>query len=115
MNDIIEHAKLITCIVPKGKGEIIQRALVEEKGMHSGNFHRGRGVGRLSPLSKRGIGEQQEKELFEINVPAESADELFEFMFFKGEMDRPHGGIIFMTTLQKGMDMRLPDLPDEDD
>lgn len=110
---VIENARLITCILPKGKAQPLQEALVSEKGLHTTNFHRGRGVGRFSPLSARGIGEQQEKEILEINVPAHQADELFEFMFFAGEMDRPHGGIIFMTRLKRGMEMSVPDLPEE--
>jgi len=109
-NNLISDARLITCILPKGKAKPLQEALVNEKGLHAVNFHRGRGVGRFSPLSARGIGEQQEKEILEVNVPTEQADELFEFMFFTGEMDRPHGGIIFMTRLECGMEMRQPEL-----
>ena len=109
---IIEDARLITCILPKGKAKPLQEALVRDKGLHAANFHRGRGVGRFSPLSARGIGEQQEKEILEVNVPAAQADELFEFMFFAGEMDCPHGGIIYMTRLSRGMQMSVPDLPE---
>lgn len=105
---IIEDAKLLTCILPKGKGAQIVQAL-SQRGIHSANVHGGRGVGRFSPLSARGIGEQQEKEVVEVCVTANEADELFEFIFFAGEMDRAHGGIIFMTTLARGMSMALPD------
>ncbi len=113
MKGIIENARLITCILPKGKAQLVQKALVEEKGLHTANFHHGRGVGRFSPLTARGMGEQQEREILEVNVAADRADDLFEFMFFKGEMDQPHGGIIFMTTLVNGMGMGVPDLSGE--
>ncbi|XOV88875.1 MAG: hypothetical protein ACFHX7_03080 [Pseudomonadota bacterium] len=111
MKGLIDNAKLITCILPKGKAILIQRALVEEAGIHGVNFHRARGVGRFSPLSKRGIGEQQEKEILEVCVPAEEADVLFERIFFAGEMDRPHGGIIYMTSLSLGMALAMPEIP----
>jgi hypothetical protein len=110
---VLETAKLITCILPKGKAKLIQEALVKERSIHAANFHRGRGVGRFSPVRARGIGEQQEKEILEVCVSADLADELFEFMFFVGEMDRPHGGMMFMTELVRGMHMKVPDLPGE--
>lgn len=113
MTAMLETARLITCILPKGKARDIEEGLVENHGIHSGNFHYARGVGRMSPLSARGIGEQQEKEVLEISVPAELADEVFRYIFYRGEMDRPHGGIIFMTRLEQASEMRLPDVPRE--
>lgn len=107
------NAKLITCILPKGKAREIEQGLIEDHGIYSSNFHYARGVGRMSPLSARGIGEQQEKEVLEISVPAELADELFRYIFYRGEMDRPHGGIIFMTPLAEASSMRLPEMPRE--
>lgn len=111
MSNNLINAKLITCILPKGRAYGLQRALMEEKDVHSVNFHRARGVGRFSPITARGIGEQQEKEILEATVAEEDADELFEFMFFKGEMNQPHGGIIYMTSLPKATEMLVPDLP----
>lgn len=104
----IEDAKLITCILPKGRAASIQQALVEVYGIHNATFHHARGVGRFSPISSRGIGEQQEKEIIEIAVPADRADELFEFMYDKGEMGRPHGGIIYITAVPKTTFFELP-------
>ena len=113
MPDTLSNAKLITCILPKGRAYALQQALIEEKGIHSVNFHRGRGIGRFSGSDSRGIGEQQEKEILEATVADDIADELFEYMFFKGEMDQPHGGIIYMTSLPKATEMLIPDLPDK--
>lgn len=112
MEAVLENARLITCILPKGKSRLIQQALADDHDIHAANFHGGRGVGRFSPISRRGIGEQQEKEVLEVCVAADRADELFEKIFFAGEMDQPHGGIIFMTRLTRGMEMRLPTLSD---
>ena len=111
MPNKLTNAKLITCILPKGKAYGLQQALIEEREIHSVNFHRARGVGRLSQTSARGIGEQQEKEILEAIVAEDAADDLFEFMFFKGEIDQPHGGFIYMTSLPSGTEMLIPDLP----
>ena len=82
--------KMIACILPKGRARALQQSLVDEKNIHGGNFHYGRGVGRDSHIRDRGIGEQQEREIFEVVVSAEQADEIFEFIFFEAGMDEPH-------------------------
>lgn len=113
MKAVVQDAKLITCILPKGRARTIEQGLIDDYGIRSGNFHYARGVGRMSPLSARGIGEQQEKEVLEVSVSAELADELFQYIFYQGEMEQPHGGIIFMTPLVRASEMRLPDVPEE--
>jgi len=112
MDRMLRQAKLITCIVPKGKARRIETGLIEDHGIHAANFHYARGVGRFSPLSARGIGEQLEKEILEVSVPAECADEVMEYIFFKGELNQPHGGIIYMTPLVQTTQMRLPQVPE---
>lgn len=107
--------KLISCILPKGRARPLQRALVEEHDIHTGNFHYGRGVGRESNIRDRGIGEQQEREIFEVVVAADRADEVFEFIYAQAEMYEPHGGIIYMAALPRSSIMRLPEIPEEDD
>ena len=111
MSNNLINAKLITCILPKGRAQGLKQEMMEEKEVHIVKFDRARGVGRFSPITARGIGEQQEKEILEATVAEEDADELFEYMFFKGEMNQPHGGIIYMTSLPKATEMLVPDLP----
>jgi len=109
-----ENAKLITCILPKGQAYLLQQTLIEKRGIHSVNFHRARGVGRFSPISARGIGEQQEKEILELIVEEARADELFEYVFFNGEMNHAHGGIVYMSDLPRATRMIVPDIPQEE-
>lgn len=92
-------AKLITCVLPKGRARKLHQALIDQQGIETGNWHGARGVGREAKLYERGIGEQLEREIFEVTVPADRADELFEFMFFESDMDERHGGIIYITSL----------------
>ncbi|MCB1646378.1 MAG: hypothetical protein KDI36_13040 [Pseudomonadales bacterium] len=107
---LVTDGKLITCIVPKGRGKLVQKGLVEMLDIHHSTLHHARGVGRFSPISSRGIGEQQEKEIVEVTVAADKADEVFEFMFGAGEMGQPHGGIIYMCEAPRTTIMELPDL-----
>ena len=113
MDNVYTDAKLITCILPKGAAYPLQQALIEKKGIHSVNFHRARGLGRFSPISARGIGEQQEKEILEVTVEKEKADELFEYVFFNGEMNHAHGGIVYMSGVPKTTQMIMPEIPNE--
>ena len=104
--------KLITCVLPKGRALSLHRYLIDEQGIQSGTYHHGRGVGRDS-IRDRGIGEQQERDVLEVVVPADRADELFEAMFFAASMDEPHGGFIYMTAMPRSTAMQLPDVPAE--
>jgi len=107
----IVGAKLITAILPKGKGFELQQVLIDEKGHNSTMLHHARGVGKFSTMGRSGLGEQLEKEIIEVMVKAEDADELFEFMFFKAEMNHPHSGIIYMNDSPVSSTVELPDLP----
>lgn len=104
--------KLIACVLPKGKARPLQEALAKEKGIQSGNFHHGRGVGRDSHIRDRGIGEQQERDIFEVVVEPEKADEIFEYIFMQAEMYEPHGGMIYMLACPRSTLMTLPDIPE---
>ena len=111
LENIQENVKQITCILPKGKSLGVQESLIAEHQIYDANFHYARGVGKLS--AERGLGGQREKEILEVMVPQEKADEIFNYIFFKAEMDRPHGGIMFMVTLPKMSTTHLPDIPPE--
>ena len=108
------NTKLITCILPKGRARSLQEVLVDEKGIHTGTFHYARGVGRESHIRDRGIGEQQEREVFEVVVEAAQADDLFAFIFEKARMSEPHGGMIYMAALPRSTPMTIPEVPDPD-
>ena len=113
--DKLSNPKLITCILPKGRGSLVEKALVEEKDIHTANLNHARGVGKLSVgKRRRGLGAQQEKDILSVSVSADQADDVFAFMFFKGEMGQPHGGIIYMTSLSSGTEMNVADLPTEE-
>jgi len=88
--------KRITCIVPEANATRGAAALRETYGLQTINHHFARGIGKSSPLIKRGIGEKTEKVVLSLIVESKIADEVFEFLFHATEIDRPRGGLIFM-------------------
>ena len=60
--------KLITCILPKGKARPVIQALKDELDNITANLTTGRGVGKISPLALRGVGEQTEKDILSVVV-----------------------------------------------
>ena len=108
------NTKLITCILPKGRAFPLQQALVNKHNIYAGNYHFGRGVGRASRIRDKGIGNQQEREIIEVVVSADKAEELFEFMFLTAEMDEAHGGMMYMTSVPRSTIMTAPAAPHEE-
>ena len=109
-----QNEKLITCILPKGVAAPILRRLKEEKGMVTCYINNARGTGRFTHRRVQRLGDVLEKEILNVVASAERADEIFEFIFYEADVNRPHGGMIFMTKLSRASHFELPDLPQED-
>ena len=106
--------KLITCILPKGLALPIIKKLKDEKSINRVYINSGRGMGKITPLAYRGIGEQAEKEVITVIVSQDRADELFYYIYEEANINRPHGGIIYMRQLGMATPFTLPDLPSEE-
>ncbi len=106
--------KLITCILPCGIAFPVMEKLKQEKAIITATINYARGMGKLTPLAYRGVGEQTEKEILQLVIPAERGDEIFEYIYITADINRPHGGIIYMSTLQMATPFVLPDLPGEE-
>lgn len=111
--DTLEKSKLLTCIVPKGVAVGLQKALIEGWQLNSVNIHHARGVGRNMPLSKRGVGEQLEKEVLEVVLDSGIADEVFEFAFGHLELADHPGAMIYMVTQPRSSIFELPEIAPE--
>lgn len=100
LDDIkLGRQKLITSIMPKGTGRKVLVGLRREHGINTGNINMARGAGMYNPMRKRGVGEQTEKEMLTVIVPADKADEIFAFIYDLAEIGEPHHGIIFQSDL----------------
>jgi hypothetical protein len=91
--------KQITCLVPEANAVKGAAALREKYDLQTLQ-HFARGVGKSSPLVKRGIGEKTEKVVLSVVVETKIADEVFEFLFNEADIDRPQGGMIFMKAIR---------------
>ena len=111
----INNQKLITCIFPKGICFDVVKSLKGEKGIVTANINTARGLGKLTPLAYRGVGEQTEKEILTVTVSSEDADEIFGFIHDEVGINKPHGGLIYMSNLDCVSAYSLPeDLPEEE-
>lgn len=105
--------KLITCIVPLGIAAGLLHRLREERGIITAAAGTARGVGRLTPLVHRTAVDATEKEIVNVVVADQDADELFAFIHEAAHIDRPHGGIMYQSALQLASPFALPEVPDE--
>jgi nitrogen regulatory protein PII len=113
MTTYIDHKK-ITVILPKGKGLPLLKSLKEEKNVVAATLNFARGVGKMTPLRFRGVGEQSEKEIIIVVVSAELSEDIYEYLFNTAGINNPHSGIIYMNKLSKSNLYTLPqDLEDE--
>jgi len=110
----MQQQKVITCVLPKGKAGSVLKVLVRERELTSVDIHYARGVGRITPLRHRGIGETPLREVLTVAVPAADADEMFEYIHELAEVNRPHGGLMYMHDLRSSTGFSLPpDLEEE--
>ena len=99
VNNISTDIKRITCFIPKGVGLHLVEVLHDEKNIDSVNVHTGRGLRTVESVENYGAWTEQD--VLTVIVDAERADEIFEFIFFKGELNKPGGGFIYQTSLTK--------------
>jgi nitrogen regulatory protein PII len=59
-----------------------------------------------------GLGAQQEKDVLEVVVESDRAEEVFDYIFHRGKLDTPHHGVIFMAALSTLTVMQLPEMED---
>ena len=107
-----EH-KLITCILPGQVALPLMKALRAEKNVIADNVNNARGVGKLTRAVRRRLGDQTEKQILNVVIEAERAEEIFAFIYLKAGIGQPHGGLMFQTSLRRSIPFMLPDLPEE--
>lgn len=89
--------KLITVIVPCGRGEALLTRLAEEAGVLTATHHHARFVGgrRLKP--DRMV--FNEKDVVLVIVEAMYAEVLFELIYRESGVGEPHAGLMFMEKI----------------
>jgi nitrogen regulatory protein PII len=106
-------SKLITCILPdEGQDMALLRELRAEKGIISANTFQCRGFGlQLRSRFKRGRHQvaAHSVRVVTVVVPADRADELFEYIYYKVRIDHPCPGLIYQGDLQAATPYALPE------
>ena len=115
MVEVDKDAKLITCIVPKGKASPLMEKLYN-KGVTRINFAFARGSDIHDPEGQKGLPVEEEKEILTIVAKNhEEGEELFEFIFENSEINQLGGGIMYMSRLAYAMPYALPDLGEQEE
>lgn len=108
-----ERHKMITCLLPKGKGIAVLKILKDELNVVSAHFNHARGSGIFTTENKWGIGQQVEKDVVQVIISEKRADEIFDFLYERAEINQPHGGFMYMAGLENSTSFELPKLPEE--
>lgn len=100
--------KVLTCFLPSGRGKEILAALRKQKGIPSAFVHHARGAGVESVRGNKAP-LYVEREVITVLVPAERANEIFEFLYFTAGLDQPHAGMVLMEKAIRGVMCHLPE------
>lgn len=92
--------KLITCIAAENKIPETAQGLFRDFGLRTAAYNFARGFGQSSSEATRGLGQQTEKGVLTVVVQANQVDEIFTYIFDKADINRPHGGIVYVTAIQ---------------
>lgn len=105
--------KLIVAILPTDVDALrILKRLKEEQGIVSANLNFARGMGRIT--RDRSVStETTQREILSVVVPAARSDEIFAWLHEAADIDRPHGGIVYVQPLAEATEYTLPDVPEE--
>jgi len=113
-NPKIIKSKLITAVLPKGVSLGVIKKLREEKNIVTANMNFARGTGKLTPLKYRDAVVEREKEILTIVVDEKNSDEIFEYIYNEADINKPHGGVMYMHPLISSTEYQLPDISEEE-
>ena len=97
--------RIITCIMPAGRGAEVMEALRRELGVVSTSLHHARGIGTHS-LRHRVYSD--EKQVLTVVVAAEQGDAVFELIYFTAGLDAPHAGMVMMGEAFRAAGLAAP-------
>ena len=110
-----EKSKLISCLLPDdGTDKKLLKALLDEKNINRANSTSCKGLAVLTDAKTR-FDELPEPVLIrkvEVVVPENDADELYDYIYDKAGIGRPHGGLMWLNALTLVSPYELPkDVP----
>lgn len=102
--------RIITCVMPAGRGAEVLEALRREQGVVSASIHHARGIGTQS-LRHRVYSD--EKQVLTAVVAAQQGDAVFELIYFAAGLNAPHAGMVMMGHAFRAAGLAAP-APGED-
>lgn len=103
--------RIITCVMPVGRGAEVLETLRREQGVISVSIHHARGIGTQS-LRHRVY--SVEKQILTALVTSEQADAVFELLYYVAGVDAPHAGMVMMGYAFRGAGMEaLPEVAED--
>lgn len=103
--------RVITCVMPAGRGAELLEVLRREQGVVSASVHHARGIGTHS-LRHRVYSD--EKQVLTALVAAEQADAVFELLYHAAGVDVPHAGMVMMGYAFRGAGTEpLPEMAED--
>ncbi len=106
---MFSEKRLIQAILPMGAALPVVKALREDLKIDAANINFARGVGRFVRWADRRLGDDEQKEILNVVVPTERADEIFNWLYEFADIDRPQGGIIYMARLTHASAFSIPE------
>lgn len=91
--------RVLTCIMPAGRGAEVMEALRREAGVINACAHHARGMG-TGHLRHRAYAD--EKQVITTLVEAGRADDVFHFLYHAAGLDTAHAGMIMMGRAFRG-------------
>jgi nitrogen regulatory protein PII len=96
----LTDAIMITAVVPAGRADDMLKA-ARDIGASGGIVHQAHGTGARELIGLLGIAVDAEREVVSIVVAAEYQNLVASAMFHAGGLDRPGGGYLYVTVLEK--------------
>ncbi|MDQ6988420.1 MAG: P-II family nitrogen regulator [Mariprofundaceae bacterium] len=93
--------KLITCIAAEDRAADVVKGLQDKFHIQATVYHFARGFGRSSSTLGHAMGQQTEKMLLKVVVENKYVDDVFAYIYHTADLHRPHGGIIYVTSISK--------------
>src|SRR4051812_46871303 len=97
----LTDATMITAVVPAGRADDMLKA-ARDVGASGGIVHQARGTGARELLGLLGIAVEAEREAGNIGVATEYQELGTNAIFHAGGLDKPGGGYLYFTALEKG-------------
>jgi hypothetical protein len=96
----MQDKRLITAILPLGRGRELTQRLSQEAGVLTVSHHHARGVGTRRVRPGRMV--YDEKDVLMVLVDAEQADAVFDLIYRESGIGERHAGVMFQEKILRG-------------